>query len=114
MSASMLAIDAVGTAGGLTRDAVLSGAAGGLYLVDKTGKAYTDIASHGFIVVGLQHTYSTAYTLFEDGTLASAYIDPTARLFGDVRLIRLCCCAACWRRRPGCRRTSCGSRSARP
>ena len=33
-------------------------------------------ASHGFVVVGVQHTYSTAYTLFDDNTVATAYINP--------------------------------------
>ena len=39
-------------------------------------------ASHGFIVVGLQHTYSTAYTMFQDGTLATTYINPASDTAG--------------------------------
>jgi hypothetical protein len=37
-----------------------------------------NIASHGFIVVGVQHTYSTPVTIFQDGTVVSTYFNPAS------------------------------------
>jgi len=39
-----------------------------------TGQAL-ELASHGYIVVGVQHTYGAVITVFEDGTVANNYPD---------------------------------------
>lgn len=39
-----------------------------------TGQAL-QLASHGYVVVGLQHTYGAVVTVFEDGTVAKNYPD---------------------------------------